>query len=369
MNATRPLGIGIIGCGNIAGAYALDLAAHPEVRLIAATDLDPERAAAFAAKHGCRAHASIEELLADDAIDLVVNLTVHHAHYAITRQCLEAGRHVYSEKPLALLPAEAHELVALARANGVRLGCSPTTFLGEAQQTVGAMLADDRIGTVRAVYANVAWGRIETWHPAPQPFYDVGALFDVGVYPLTLVTAFLGPVRSIRAMGWELEPDRVTIDGTRFRIGSPDLVIAALELANGTVVRLTTSFYVGKPAKGPAALEFHGDRGAIAIDNFQNFDAFVEVGPSGGEYEEVPLVREPYHGTAWARGVVDMAHAIDEDRPHRVTGEQAAHIVDILWGAGESIRTGAAVTIDSDFARAPLMDWAVGAPVPRASGT
>jgi predicted dehydrogenase len=360
MDGTRPLGIGIIGCGNIAGAYAQDLAAHPEVRLVAATDLDPERSTAFARKHGCRAHASVEELLSDDAIELVVNLTVHHAHYALTRQSLEAGRHVYSEKPLALLPDEAHGLVALAKANGVRLGCSPTTFLGEAQQTVGALLADDRIGTVRAVYANVAWGRIETWHPAPQPFYDVGALFDVGVYPLTLITAFLGPARSIRAMGWELEPDRVTIDGTPFRIGSPDLVLAALELVSGAVVRLTTSFYVGKPAKGPAALEFHGDRGAIAIDNFQSFDAIVELGPTGGEYETIPPVREPYPGTAWARGVVDMAHAIDENRPHRVTGEQAAHIVDILWAAGESIRTGGPIAIDSQFVPAPLMEWADG---------
>ena len=354
----RPLGIGIVGCGNIAGAYALDLAAHPEVRLVAAADLDPERASAFAAKYGCRAHPSVTGLLADPEVELVINLTVHHAHYELTKLSLEAGCHVYSEKPLALLPAEARELVALARDKGVRLGCSPTTFLGEAQQTVGALLAGGRIGTVRVVFANVAWGRIERWHPAPQPFYDVGALFDVGVYPLTLVTAFLGPVRSVRAMGWELEPDRVTTTGTPFRIGSPDLVIAALELESGTVVRLTTSFYVGKPAKQGAALEFHGDVGAIAIANFQEFDAAVEFGLAGSEYEPVPLVREPYRGTAWARGVVDMANAIGEGRPHRVTGEQAAHVVDILWAAGESMRTGASVAIDSGFARPRLMDWA-----------
>jgi predicted dehydrogenase len=354
----HPLGVGIVGCGNIAGGYALDLAAHPEVRLVAAADLDPERAAAFAQKHGCRAHPSVAELLADPEVELVINLTVHHAHYALTKQALEAGRHVYSEKPLTLVPAEARELVALADETGVRLGCSPCTFLGEAQQTVGRLLAEGRIGTVRAIFANVAWGRIEAWHPAPQPFYDVGALVDVGVYPLTIVTAFLGPVRSVRAMGWELEPERVTTGGTPFRIGSPDLVIAALELESGSVVRLTTSFYVGKPAKGPAAIEFHGDLGAIAIDNFQEFDAAVELGSAGSAYEPVALVREPYRGTAWARGVVDMARAISEDRPHRVTGEQAAHVVDILWAAGESMRTGASVAIDSDFARAPLMDWA-----------
>ena len=358
----RPLGIGIIGCGNIAGAYAADLLAHPEVRLVAATDLDPARATAFAAKHGIRAHATIADLLADDDIGLVVNLTVHHAHYAVTKQALEAGRHVYSEKPLALEPAEARELVELARRNGVRLGCAPMTFLGEAQQTVGALIKAGRLGPVRAVYADVNWGRIETWHPAPEPFYDVGVMVDVGVYPLTIVTAFLGPVRTVSARGWYLQPERVKTDGGTFRIGSPDLIISTLDLASGTVVRLTTSFYVGKPVKQQAAVEFHGDIGALALESFQEFDAAVEFGEDRGEFAPVPYVREPYHGTAWARGAVDMAQAIREGRPHRVTGEQAAHVVDILAAARESMRTSAPVEIASDFPSPALMEWAAEPP-------
>src|SRR6478736_5174689 len=108
-----------------------------------------------------------------------------------TPRALEAGRHVYSEKPLALHPIEARTLVELARSRGLRLGCSPSTFLGEAQQTATALVRSGRLGTVRAIYAEVDWGRIETWHPAPAPFYDVGALFDVGVYPLTLATTMI----------------------------------------------------------------------------------------------------------------------------------------------------------------------------------
>ncbi len=255
----KRLGIGIVGTGNIAGGYARDALTHPEIRLVAATDLDPVRAAAFAKEHDCRAHASLDDLLADDAVDIVVNLTVHHAHYEVTKRALEAGRHVYSEKPLALTASEARELVELAAGRRLRLGCSPSTFLGEAQQTAAALIRSGRLGPVRAVYAEVNWGRIETWHPAPAPFFDVGVMVDVGVYPLTLVTTMLGPARSVRAWGWELMPDRRTIDGTPFRIGSPDLIVAAVELEGGPVLRLTTSFYVGRPAKQTGSLEFHGD--------------------------------------------------------------------------------------------------------------
>jgi predicted dehydrogenase len=354
-----PLGIGIVGTGNIAGGYARDALTHPEIRLVAATDLDPARAVAFAEANGCRAHASLDDLLADDEVDIVVNLTVHHAHHEVTKRALEAGRHVYSEKPLALRSDEARELVELAAARGLRLGCSPSTFLGEAQQTAAGLIRNGRLGPVRAVYAEVNWGRIETWHPAPAPFFDVGVLVDVGVYPLTLVTSMLGRARSVRAWGWELKPDRVTIDGTPFRIGSPDLIVAAVELEGGAVVRLTASFYVGRPAKLTGSIEFHGDDASLALGNFQEFDAMVEVGEYGKEYESVALVRPPYHGTAWARGVAEMAGAISDGRPHRASAEQAAHVVDILEGAARSMAGGGRrIQITTTFASPPLMPWA-----------
>jgi predicted dehydrogenase len=355
----HPLRVGIAGCGNIAGPYAKSLAAHDEVRLVAATDVDPARTAALAAEHGCRAHDTLEALLADPDVELVLNLTVHHAHYAVTKQALEAGRHVYSEKPMALEAAEAHELVALAHRLGVRLACAPSTFLGEAQQTAGAIIRGGELGTVRAVYADVNWGRIETWHPAPIPFYDVGVLVDVGVYPLTIATAFLGPAVAIEARGWELMPDRVTTGGEPYHIGSPDLIIAAVELAGGAVMRLTGSFYVGRPIREPGRLEFHGDAGSLALSSFQDFDAAVERGPVGGAFEPAPYVREPYHGIAWGRGVADLARSISDGRPQRVTGEHAAHVVDILSTARRSMHERRRIEIKSTFEPPALMDWAV----------
>ena len=355
-----PLGIGIVGTGNIAGGYARDALTHPEIRLVAATDLDSDRASAFAAEYGCRAHLTLDDLLADPDVDVVVNLTVQQAHVEVTTRALEAGRHVYSEKPMALQPSEARALVELARSRGLRLGCSPSTFLGEAQQTATALVRSGRLGTVRAIYAEVDWGRIETWHPAPKPFYDVGVLFDVGVYPLTLATTILGPARSVRAWGWDLKPDRTAIDGTPFRIGRPDLIVAAVELDGGPILRLTTSFYVGPPARRRGGLEFHGDDASLSISSFQEFDAVVEVGPYGGSFEPVELVRPGFRGTAWARGVAEMAAAIAEDRPHRASAEQAAHIVDILDAAMASIADdGRPVDVGSTFDLPPLMPWAV----------
>ena len=352
-------GIGIVGTGNIAGGYARNILTHPELRLVSATDLDPVRLAAFASEHGCRTHASLDDLLADPDVDIVVNLTVHHAHYEVTRRALQAGRHVYSEKPLALRSGEARELLALADSRGLRLGCSPSTFLGEAQQTAAAWIRDGRLGTVRAIYADVSWGRIETWHPAPAAFFDVGVMVDVAVYPLTLATSIIGPARSVRAWGWNVMPDRVALDGTPFRIGSPDLIVAAVELEGGAVLRLTASFYVGRPVKQQGALEFHGDTASLALGSFQEFDAAVEVGPYDGSYEPVPLVRPPFAGIAWARGLADMAAAIAEGRPHRIAAEQAAHVVDILEAASASMAAdGRRIEVTSTISAPPLMPWA-----------
>jgi predicted dehydrogenase len=358
-------GIGIVGTGNIAGAYARDMATHPELQLIGATDIDPLRARAFAGEHGVAAYPSLDDLLADPAIQVIVNLTVHHAHAAVSAAALGAGRHVYSEKPLALRPAEARELIALAAANGVRLGGSPATFLGEAQQTAAAWIRDGRLGTVRAIHADVSWGRIETWHPAPEPFFDVGVMVDVAVYPLTLATTILGPARAVRAWGWELRPDRTTVDGRPFRIGSPDLIVAAIELEGGAVMRLAASFYVGLPARGQGGLEFHGDDASLAISSFQDFDATVEVGPYGGAFAPIELVRPPFRGTAWARGLADLVQAIAEDRPHRASAEQAAHVVDILDAAAVSIvGDGRRVPVESSVPMPPLMPWAILGPRP-----
>lgn len=354
--STKILRVGIIGCGNIAGPYARTLIPYSQIELVGATDIDLTRAQALVEQYGGRVYASIDEMLADPTIDLIINLTIHHAHPAVITQCLNAGKHVHSEKPLALTYAQAKALVELAAEKGLRLSCSPITFMGEAQQTTWKAIRDGKLGQVRIVYCEVNWGRIESWHPNPGPFYEVGALFDVGVYPLTLVTTFFGPAKRVTAYGTVLHPDRVTKENIPFHIDTPDWVTAVVELANGTVVRLTTNFYVGHHSK-QKGLEFHGDLGSLYLGSFQDFQAPVEFAEYSQSYQPLPLVKEPFPGTEWGRAVVEIADAIEEGRPQRATGAQAAHVVEILCAIQQSYSEHHPVEVNSTFTPPTPMSW------------
>jgi predicted dehydrogenase len=352
----KKLGVGIAGCGNIADPYAKTMNNYPQIELVGATDVLPGRAEQLTAQYGGRAYATLDEMLADSAIDLVVNLTIHHAHPAVITQCLNAGKHVHSEKPIAMDYPTAKALVDLAAEKGLRLSCSPITYMGEAQQTMWKIIRSGRLGAVRLVYCEVNWGRIESWHPNPGPFYDVGALFDVGVYPLTLVTTFLAPARRVTAYGKVLHPDRVTKEGNEFHITTPDWVTAAVELENGTVVRLTTNFYVGHHTK-QKGLEFHGDLASAWIGSFQDFHAPVEFAEFGKQYQPEVYVRPPFQGVDWGRSVAEIADAIAEGRPQRSSGAQAAHVVEICSAISQSLHERHPVDIISSFPPPWPMAW------------
>ncbi len=351
--------VAIVGCGNIADRYAERIKTYPTCDLVGFSDLDPARARNFAAKFGGRAYENLAALLADPAIDLVVNLTIHFAHYEVVKQCLLAGKHVHTEKPLALRYVEAKELVDLAAARNLRLGSAPITYMGEAQQTAWQLLRSGRAGRVRLVYADINHGRIEAWHPNPEPFYAVGIQWDVGVYPLTLLTTMFGPVRRVTATGKVVHPHRVTKEGRAFTITTPDFVLAMLEFEEGLTGRLSANFYVQGGKQG-GGVEFSGDAGTVYLGNFQGFDAAVEFAPLGGAFEKVPLVRPPFAGVEFARAVDDMSQAMLTGRPQRASGSQAAHVVEILEAVGTSMTKGGAVAVNSSFVAPTPMDWAAG---------
>jgi predicted dehydrogenase len=344
--------VAIAGAGVIAAEYARCIRAEARIHLLGATDPQPGRAAAL----GGVDYASLDELLADDRVEAVVNLTPASAHAGITRACLEAGKHVHTEKPVALHGEEAWALAALARERGVRLSCAPATLLGEAQQTAWKLVRDGAIGTVRAVYAEANWGRIETWHPSPETLYDVGPLADVGIYPLTIVTAMFGPVRRVSGYATTLLPQRVSKDGAPFTPAAPDFWVAALELESGVVVRLTASFWVS-PSK-QRGLEFHGDSGSLWMPTWSDFDSRIEMSGDGESYTSMSLLQEPYRGVDWARALVDLADALARDRPHRMSAEHAAHVVDALNGIDRARTDGGGVEIVSSFRQPEPMDWA-----------
>jgi predicted dehydrogenase len=345
---SQPLGVAIVGCGDIAAAYGASIRAKPSIALRGATDRNPPRVERFVADWGGVGYASIDDLLADPDVDAVVNLTRQNGHYEVTRRCLEAGKHVYSEKPLGLTHAACAELTEIADRHDVRLACAPITYLGEAQQAAWQLVDSGALGQVRLVYAEANWGQIESWHPRPQEFYQVGATFDVGVYPLTLITAFFGPAVRVRASGGVLRADRVTTTGEPFTITTPDFVTAFIELESGVVARLTCSFYVDMASR-QKGLEIHGDSGAVLLDSWFHFNSPIALVPRGGEPEPLTVGGSPPDGADYGRGLDDLAAAIRDDRPHLASAAHAAHVVEVAEAIHQSVRDGGAVTITSTF--------------------
>lgn len=356
-----PLRVAVVGCGNIANAYGESMRSHPEIRIMGATDIDPARAKAWTEKHGGRAYASLDELLADPMVEAVVNLTIQQAHVEVVTRCLHAGKHVHSEKPLASTYADAKQLVELAEALRLRLSCAPVTWLGEAQQTAWQLVREGRIGTPRVAYATVDWGRIESWHPNPAPFYAVGPVYDVGVYPLTLLTAWFGPVKQVTAGGGIVLPDRTTKDGQPFTTRTEDWIVAVLEFTGGMRARLTANFYVGDPAENRAGLEIHGDTGSVSTAWFAA-TAPVRIGATGEKYQRVPPVRPPAGEGEWwcdwGAGVVGLWRGLRTGGMHPTTGAHAAHVVDVMECVHRSIREKRAVELSSSFPAPEPLAWA-----------
>jgi predicted dehydrogenase len=346
--AGNVLRLGIVGCGDVAGRYAHTLEGRDGLAITAATDIKAARAAAFAGRFGGVVHNSLDDLLADDAVECVVNLTSFDAHADVTARSLEAGKHVHSEKPLALDHPTAQSLVELAARKERRLSCSPITFLGDAQQAAWRAIRSGRAGTIRVVYAEVNHGRIEVWHPRPEAFYAIGPLVDVAVYPLTILAAFFGPVRRVSAWSHFLLRERTTLDGRRFRAEAPDLVLAVVELESGPVARLTATFYTGRQSS-QRGIEFHGDEGSIRLDDWQQFDAAVSFADLEGHAEPVAGTERGFRGIDFGLALAELAAALEEDRPHAASGSLAAHVVEVLCAIELAARSGDAVPVRSGF--------------------
>jgi predicted dehydrogenase len=360
MSSWQPLRVAIVGCGNIAGRYAEGLARWPELlRLVAAYDVLPERAAALVAEHGGHAHPSLETLLADPQVDLVVNLTQHTQHVAVSTAALRAGKHVHSEKPLATTLEEGRALVALADELGLRLSCSPFTFLGESQQALLQSLNSDSIGRVLVAYSEMNWGRIERWHPDPAGFYAPGAgpLLDVGVYALTLLTALLGPITRVQGCARIVEPERVVGSGPkagqRFAVTTPDHVMAWLDFESGAVGRLTTNFLV-RGTRQRASTELHGEKGSLLIGHNHDFDCPVEhYDEASDSWTTLEPAQPAYQGVDWSRALVDLALSLRDGALQRVTGQHALHVLEVCLATLRSAEQGQPVEVASRFTPPP----------------
>lgn len=357
----KPLRIALVGCGHISAAYGEHIKNHPgRLELAGASDLAPERAEAFCRQYGGRAYRDFDALLGEPEVDVVLNLTVHHAHFELNRRALRAGKHVYTEKPMALTHAQAGELVGEARRAGRLLGAAPITFLGEGIQTAAKFLETGRLGALRLVYAEVNWGQIERWISAPAPYFTVGPLLDVGVYAICALAYLLGPIRRVWGYSTILKTPRLDRDGLEFSVTAPDFTTGMMEFENGVVARLTTNYYThARLLRHLAGFEFHGDEGSFIIDDYHDFDGACHFAPyAEGDLQPVPLLRAAAVPMDRALGLAEMADALAENRPLRNSPEMAAHVIEVMEGLQKSAAESRAMDIRSRFDQPPLMEWA-----------
>ncbi len=388
------MNIAVIGCGYVADFYAATARAHPSITLAGAYDIHPDRTAAFCRGFGTHAYRTFEELLADDRIELVLNLTNPRVHFETTRACLEAGKHVYSEKPLAMDPAAAVRLCAIARERGLRIGAAPCNVLGQTGQTVLRAIRDGAIGQVRLVYANYDDGlfspRKKPWEwtsttgahwPAKDEF-EVGCTYEHAGYLLTWLAAFFGPARRVTSFSSCTIPEK----GIEVASMAPDFSVGCLEYDEGVVARLTC----GMLAPADKSLLVIGDEGHLLVKELRNDTApvFIRRAPlegSLGLLERVAIrarrwsrglerhlpwpggtprfyrrcrpvdLGRPMHRAAsdkpvdFMLGVAEMAEAIRAGRPHRLSAELAIHIVELVEALQHPERRGHHRAIESDF--------------------
>ncbi len=353
--------IGVVGCGSISPIYLRAVEHFPNLEFTACSDLDMNLARTRAAEFGLEA-LPVAELLARPEIEIIVNLTVPQAHAAVARAALEAGKHIYNEKPLATSLADARALLELAQTKGLRVACAPSTFLGAAVQTCRKVLDEGTIGTPVAVHAAMLSRGMEAWHPNPAFFYGPGAgpLFDIGPYYVAALVTLLGPVTRVAGMSRISFPERTItsepLAGTTFEVTTPTHIVSTLEFESGVIGTLTTSFDVW--ASEQPKFEVYGSEGTLSLAAPNAMDGPVRMRRQGAAWDELPLVhRFDTLESGWGLALADLVSAIEQGRPQRADGRFALHVLEVMQACLSAAETGQTVTIESRCERPePLRD-------------
>ncbi len=347
----KPVGIGIIGCGNISEVYIENLKKFESTEIVAYSDLLMERATEKAEKHGVGKACSVEQLLENKDVEIVLNLTVPSVHGELAIAALKAGKSVYNEKPLAITREEAQEMMTLAEENNLAIGCAPDTFLGGGLQTCRKLIDDGWIGRITSATCFMQTHGPEDWHPDPEFYYQPGAgpLFDMGPYYLTALIAMNGPVRRVCGSTQTALTERLITSKPKFgqiiQVNTPTHVSGILDFENGAVATIVTSFdvwYHNLPN-----IEIHGTSGSMVVPDPNTFGGPIHVRRAGhADWSETPLSHE-YTDNSRGIGVADMAHALRSGRPHRANVEMAYHVLDIIHACHDSSKIGAHVDLQS----------------------
>ncbi len=361
----KNLGLGIIGCGNISTSYLRLAPLFKGLEVRAVADMNAAMAEARAAEFGVRAQ-SVDDLLANADVDIVINLTIPDAHFAVTKKILEAGKHAYSEKPLTLTIEDGLALRDLARVKGLSVGCAPDTFLGGAHQQARALIDDGRIGTITAGAAAVMNHGMEHWHPNPDFFFlpGGGPVMDMGPYYIANLINLIGPVRRVGALTSSASPTRTIQSEPRrgevIPVRTPTNIHALLEFHNGATVSLSASWDVWSHRRGH--MELYGTEGTLYLPDPNFFGGTVELAEGEGEIAPLPAWDHPLgranqeggngplanYRTA---GLADMAAAISKGGEARCSLDRALHGVEVMTACLKSGESGQFVTLQTTCTR------------------
>lgn len=353
------LKVGVVGCGNISGIYLENSRRFPEFEITACADLNRAKAEEAAAAYNIKYVYSVEEILASPDIDLILNLTVPHAHATVSLQAIENGKHVYSEKPLAISFEDGKRIMEAARLNNRKVGSAPDTFLGGSIQLAGQLIEDGVIGKPIGATAFMMSRGPESWHPNPEFFYHVGGgpMFDMGPYYLTALVSLMGPVNRIAGSARITFPERTITSeakyGEKITVGVPTHVTGILEFESGATATITTSFDVSA-ARTPF-IEIYGEDGTISLPDPNYFNRPLLVKKYGeDEWKEIQPEGDALDNLRGA-GLADTAEAVMTRRQPRANGDMALHVLEIMHGIHLSSEQGQHYTMESSCERPPLL--------------
>jgi len=380
MNQPREVSIALVGCGFVADYYMATLGSYPWIRVAGVFDIDADRLETFCAYYKLNRYESFDTLLRDRQVTIVLNLTNPRAHYDVSLRCLEAGKHVYSEKPLAMGYADAEQLVRLAEERGLIISSAPCSLLGNAAQTLWRGVREGAVGDIRLVYAELDDGMVhrmpyKKWRSpsgAPWPYkdeFEVGCTLEHAGYYLSWLIAIFGPVEKVVAQASFLVPNKVP-DEILVPPDTPDCSIGVLKFSNGVVARLTTTIV------GPHdhSIRIIGEKGVLNIRDCWFNDAKVKLrrlmtirrktflSPVPTTYRVAGAPDRKLQSTGgnrmdFAAGVVELALAVQEGRACRLSSRFSLHVNEVAL-ALQQATDGLVYQTKSKFAPVEPMDWA-----------
>lgn len=350
--STKKIKVGLIGCGAVSDMYFKGCAPYDNIQFVACASLDQAQTEAKAKAQGIRA-SSVEELLADPEIEIVVNLTVPNAHAKIDCAALNAGKHVYSEKPFGINRSECQRVIEVACQKKLRVGCAPDTFLGGGAQTARKLIDDGVIGQPVAGVAFLCGHGPESWHPTPEFFYEKGGgpMLDMGPYYITALVNLLGPVKRVTGSAHISFPTRTITSepsvGKIVAVETPTHVTGIMEFCSGAVITIIQSFDVW--GHSLPTIEIYGSKASLSLPDPNWFGGPVKIFKPGKVWEEVALT----HRTDLGRGsgLADMAKGIATGRTHRASGEMAFHVLDVMLAFEEASMGGQHIDIGTTCER------------------